>query len=923
MTPNSANDSNDTNIDSSASDNINVSTALNNSSDNNVSEYNNNSTSESNNNTSNPSEVNDSNEINCNTNSNCETNINDNTNPINNLGNNNEGLTEQSQILSENNEENTHEDSNSVTLISSENQESSAILCDNTESLSIGYIAQVNNSADPYSAIQDAIIPETIYVTADNSNNTYDLNNCINNLEHCTTSSAISADQLNYLIEQGLKFNHNCTIRFKNGDTFYQPFQYSTTSPAVKITLTNYQGDNQSTTHPVFSRVRILDNPDYRIWTNGVNFSSDDISTDDRNNISEDKLGKIWCIDLVNRTHPQYSWIINDNRFKGTSNNFVDYDNSLGRMVQTSNNIGFIYDKDNEKLYGNKVSSIDKLNNNFDFYSTESRLYVYCDDTDGPSKVIRNMYFALPSSLLTVKSNTIVDGIDFEYTGGHAISGDSNDPNLKDIEIKNCNINYIGGYRQINSGDRLGNGIEFFMYGSNIDIHDNIISNCYDTATTLQGPNGNWNNISIHNNKFSNNSQSFEVWSKLENGETNDDHHMSNITFANNLCIDQGRGWGYNTRPDKDRACDIEIQLMQLDNSNTYARNRHDYGDDSGFTQFCKALNDKVYIKSVKYPYTIYDIETVIDPTNNTTTVTNNPLKLLTSQDIKFDYDLTSQTASDTITLNKDHTIANTEYTWFINSTNSLKNATKIDSEQINNSDETTSITPNSESGEKHYFCVASYDSGDTRTASIVKAVKVDIPEDITQGGDTTQGSGTTQGGDTTQGSHHSSSGGSSSHSSSSSSSSNSVTESSYENTGNNNTSNSVTDKQEYIYKFDSDLNAFIKINVQANSNENISETTAKDLNTTETSSTSENKGKMKTGWINDNNSWYYLNSNGSMKIGWLSLGSQWYYLDTNGSMKTGWHKVNNSWYYFYSDGSMAANTSIDGYTLGTNGAMK
>ena len=58
----------------------------------------------------------------------------------------------------------------------------------------------------------------------------------------------------------------------------------------------------------------------------------------------------------------------------------------------------------------------------------------------------------------------------------------------------------------------------------------------------------------------------------------------------------------------------------------------------------------------------------------------------------------------------------------------------------------------------------------------------------------------------------------------------------------------------------------------------------------------------MKTGWLNDNGTWYYLNSNGSMKTGWL--------LDTDGN-----------WYYLQSNGAMAKNTTVDGYKLGSNGA--
>ena len=43
------------------------------------------------------------------------------------------------------------------------------------------------------------------------------------------------------------------------------------------------------------------------------------------------------------------------------------------------------------------------------------------------------------------------------------------------------------------------------------------------------------------------------------------------------------------------------------------------------------------------------------------------------------------------------------------------------------------------------------------------------------------------------------------------------------------------------------------------------------------------------TGWINDGQSWYYLNQDGTQYKGWLLLNNQYYYLlPTTGQMKTG-----------------------------------
>lgn len=52
--------------------------------------------------------------------------------------------------------------------------------------------------------------------------------------------------------------------------------------------------------------------------------------------------------------------------------------------------------------------------------------------------------------------------------------------------------------------------------------------------------------------------------------------------------------------------------------------------------------------------------------------------------------------------------------------------------------------------------------------------------------------------------------------------------------------------------------------------------------------------GVMQKGWIKDNGMWYYLNS--CMLTGWQYIDNKWYFLDTQ--MKTGWQYINNKWYY-------------------------
>lgn len=82
--------------------------------------------------------------------------------------------------------------------------------------------------------------------------------------------------------------------------------------------------------------------------------------------------------------------------------------------------------------------------------------------------------------------------------------------------------------------------------------------------------------------------------------------------------------------------------------------------------------------------------------------------------------------------------------------------------------------------------------------------------------------------------------------------------------------------------------------------------------------------GVMQSGWQHLDGKKYYLGSanDGAMRYGWNNLGDKWYYFGSvnDGSMKIGWQVINGYWYYMYDDGVMAANTTIDGWKILSNG---
>lgn len=94
---------------------------------------------------------------------------------------------------------------------------------------------------------------------------------------------------------------------------------------------------------------------------------------------------------------------------------------------------------------------------------------------------------------------------------------------------------------------------------------------------------------------------------------------------------------------------------------------------------------------------------------------------------------------------------------------------------------------------------------------------------------------------------------------------------------------------------------------------------------------TGTNNGRMMTGWQQIGGQWYYFNQNGSMATGWNYINNNWYFLDhqaggNNGRMMTGWHMISDKWYYFSTDkfageGSMYADRMTpDGFYVNKDG---
>lgn len=74
--------------------------------------------------------------------------------------------------------------------------------------------------------------------------------------------------------------------------------------------------------------------------------------------------------------------------------------------------------------------------------------------------------------------------------------------------------------------------------------------------------------------------------------------------------------------------------------------------------------------------------------------------------------------------------------------------------------------------------------------------------------------------------------------------------------------------------------------------------------------------------WKEDSDGWWNTEGD-SWSVGWRQIDGKWYYFGQDGYMKTGWLKDSNEkWYYLDSDGSMVHDTAVDGYIIGSDGAL-
>ena len=175
---------------------------------------------------------------------------------------------------------------------------------------------------------------------------------------------------------------------------------------------------------------------------------------------------------------------------------FTGFGYSPPADIPNLGNIGLIYHVETDQVFGHLVPSLDSLQHDGDFFTTEtSRRDLLTPET------FRHLYFRWPSHPASLGPLCFTSGtygcvlcpdcyihdiaiIGFGYNGIQAQSGTT---------ITRCSLDLIGGSILLDYPTgwmRFGNGIEVNVSRHtqrDITVSHNLISRTYDAATTLQG----------------------------------------------------------------------------------------------------------------------------------------------------------------------------------------------------------------------------------------------------------------------------------------------------------------------------------------------------------------------------------------------------------------------------------------------------
>ena len=228
-----------------------------------------------------------------------------------------------------------------------------------------------------------------------------------------------------------------------------------------------------------------------------------------------------------------------------------------GNVFEVNGNIGFL--KVDGKIFARKFFKLGQLARQWDFSDDHRTLTVWSERN--PAELTKDLKLAPNVRVISFVNHLEVRDIDVCGTGGHGISGVG-----CDVRVLSCGFHEIGGSHLAGHGQgtsRYGNGVECWAGSKDVLVKNCSISDVYDVAFTMQGPNPphSWENIHVEDCVITRCTQAIEIWAK----KCKPGIGFKNCTFERNLCVDTSRNWGYEVRPDKANGTPLLLYSMETD----------------------------------------------------------------------------------------------------------------------------------------------------------------------------------------------------------------------------------------------------------------------------------------------------------------------------------------------------------------------
>lgn len=223
---------------------------------------------------------------------------------------------------------------------------------------------------------------------------------------------------------------------------------------------------------------------------------------------------------------------------------------------------------DHGKACGSKVNEMTSLKNDYDFFAKGGYVYVYLSKGN-PSDLYSDIEFCVTQHIVKLKSDSTIQNWRLMYGGAHGVGM----VNVKNVEFDGCVIGYIGGGYQggtSNPYTRYGNGIEIWGSCDGYIIRNCHVYQCYDAGITMQYS----GNLTEENILFENN--------LLEYSFYNIEYFCPggvyrNILIQNNIVRHASYGWGFYSRPDKNRGTNVSGGYADINENFVYKNNIFDH----------------------------------------------------------------------------------------------------------------------------------------------------------------------------------------------------------------------------------------------------------------------------------------------------------------------------------------------------------